>query len=272
MPRFAANLSMMFTEYPFLDRFERAKTAGFDAVECWFPSEHGKHEITSRLDGLGLEMAVINTAHGSPTEWGLAALPGREAVFRASIDEALDHAAAFGNCAIHVMAGLAGDVPREAALRTYKANLEHAARRAEGTETRLLIEPLNHHDRPGYLLSSTVQAADIIDDTGLHELKIMFDCYHVEMEQGDLLGQMRRVWPKIGHIQFAGVPGRGAPTEGRVDYVGVFGEIDRLGWAGWVGAEYRPAGATDASLGWLPARPSTETAVGGPARHSAATG
>ena len=272
MIRFSANLSIMFTEHPFLDRFEAAKAAGFDAVECWFPSEHGKHEIASRLDDLGLEMVVINTAHGSADEWGLAALPGREAMFRVSVDEALDHAAAFGNCAVHVMAGLAGSIPREAALRSYRSNLEHAARQAERSGVQLLIEPLNRHDRPGYLLSSAAQAAEIIDSTGLHDLKIMFDCYHAEMEQGDLLGQLRRAWRKIGHIQFAGVPGRGAPTEGGLDYLAVFEEIDRLGWAGWVGAEYRPAGATHASLGWLPARPPTDTAVGGRARRSAARG
>jgi len=253
MPRFAANLSIMFTEHPFLDRFGAAKAAGFGAVECWFPSEHGTREIARRLDDLGLEMVVVNTAHGSGDEWGLAALPGCEEPFQASVDEALEHAAAFGNCAIHVMAGLAGHVPREAALRTYKANLEHAVRRAEGTGSRLLIEPLNHHDRPGYLLSSAAQAAAIIDDTGLHDLRIMFDCYHVEMEDGDLLDRMREVWPKIGHIQFAGVPARGVPMVGQVDYPAVFDEIDRLGWAGWVGAEYRVAETTPASLAWLQA-------------------
>ncbi len=254
MPRFAANLSMMFTERPFLDRFQAAKAAGFDAVECWFPTEYGRREIADRLTDLNLPMVVINTAYGAGEEWGLAALPGREGAFRESIDEALEHAAALGNCSVHVMAGLAGQVSRDAALDTYKANLEHAVRRAEGSGIQLLIEPLNRHDRPGYLLSSVGQAAEIIESTGLHDLKIMFDCYHVEMEDGDLLARMRGIWPKIGHIQIAGVPTRGAPTDGRVDYAALFEEIDRLGWAGWVGAEYRPTGITEESLGWLPAR------------------
>lgn len=258
MPRFSANLSMMFNERPFFARFQAAKTAGFDAVECWFPSDHGRHEISSRLDDLGLTMVVINTAHGVGEEWGLAALPGREQAFRASVDEALEHAAALGHCAVHVMAGLAGHVGLEVALGTYKANLEHAARRAEGSGIQLLVEPLNRHDRPGYLLSSVSQAAELIDSTGLHDFKIMFDCYHVEMEEGDLLGRMRLAWPKIGHIQIAGIPTRAAPSEGRVDYSPVFDEIDRLGWTGWVGAEYRPNGVTEASLDWLPRRPPSE--------------
>ena len=159
----------------------------------------------------------------------------------------------FGDCSVHVMAGLAGDVPREMALQTYVANLGYAARQAENTRIRLLIEPLNHFDRPGYLLSSPGQAAGIIDGTGLHDLRIMFDCYHVEREEGDLVRHMREVWPKIGHIQFAGVPARGVPTEGCVDYAAVFAEIDRLGWTGWVGAEYRVAETTPASLAWLEA-------------------
>ncbi len=259
MPRFAVNVSIMFNEHPFLERFETAKAAGFDAVECWFPAEHGKREIARRLADHGLEMVVINTAHGSADEWGLAAIPGREQAFRKSIDEALEHAAAFGNCAIHVMAGLAGTVPREAALRTYMMNLEHALRRAEGTGIQLLIEPLNSHNRPGYLLHSADQAAYIIEQAGFENLRMMFDCYHVEMEDGAVLDVMRRVWPKIGHIQFAGVPARGVPTEGRVDFRAVFQEIDRLGWKGWVGAEYLPAGPTAESFEWLkgPLQPET---------------
>ena len=251
MPRFSANLSIMFTEHDFLDRFQAAKSAGFNAVECWFPARHQRVDVASRLSDLDLAMVVINTAHGEEGEWGLAALPGREKAFRASLDAALEHAAAFGHCSIHVMAGLAGDVLRQAALDTYTANLEHAVRRAEKTGIQLLIEPLNHHDRPGYLLSSVEQAAALIEGAGLHSLKIMFDCYHVEMEDGGLLDRMWSVWPKIGHIQFAGVPFRGAPTEGRVDYAMVFDEIDRLGWTGWTGAEYRPDGLTTDSLGWL---------------------
>ena len=232
MPRFAVNVSIMFSEHPFLDRFGAAKAAGFHAVECWFPAEHGKSEVASRLADHGLEMVVINTAHGSGDEWGLSAVPGREQAFRNSIDEALEHAAAFGNCAVHVMAGLAGHVPREAALRTYMANLEHALQRAEGTGIQLLIEPLNRRNRPGYLLHSADQAADIIGQAGFEDLRIMFDCYHVGMEDGAVLDVMRRVWSKIGHIQFAGVPSRGVPTEGSVDFGAVFQEVDRLGWKG----------------------------------------
>ena len=251
MPRFAANISTLFCEQDFLDRFGAAKAAGFDAVECWFPHEYPRHEIEARLRDLQLTMVGINSDHGDGAEWGLAALPGREADFLASIDIALECAAACGNSAVHVMAGVVRDGARETALDTYLHNLERAVRRAEGTGIQLLIEPLSSHSRPGYLLSSVEHAAQIIERTGLHTLKIMFDCFHVEMEEGDLLDRMRRHWSKIGHIQFAGVPDRGPPTEGRVDYEAVFGEIDRLGWHGWVGAEYMPQGTTSESLAWF---------------------
>jgi 2-dehydrotetronate isomerase len=251
MPRFSACIATMFGEYDFLGRFGAARAAGFDAVECWFPYQHSRREIQARLADLDLVMVVINTARGTGEEYGLAALPGREETFRASVDEALEYAAAFGNAAVHVMAGFVSHLPRDVALNTYKSNLEQAVRRAEGTGIQLLIEPLNGIHRPGYLLSSVEQAAEIIESTGLHDLKIMFDCWHVEMEEGDLINRMHHVWPKIGHIQFAGVPDRGPPPEGRVDYVAVFDEIDRLGWTGWVGAEYRPHGATHESLDWF---------------------
>ena len=251
MPRFAANVSILFSEHPFLDRFAAARDAGFTAVECWFPAEHGPQEIRRRLDDLGLVMVGINPSRGTGDEWGLAAVPGREAAFRAVMDAALDQAALFGQCAIHVMAGLVGEAGREAAMQTFQDNLGYALRRAEGTDVQLLIEPLNSHDRPGYALSTVDQASEVIDRAGLHAVRIMFDCYHVAMAGGDVIAQMNEVWPKIGHIQFAGVPARGVPTEGRVDYGAVFTQIDRLGWAGWVGAEYKADVSTPENLGWL---------------------
>ena len=251
MPRFSANLSILFGELPFMERFAAAKQAGFRAVECWFPYEHGADRIARLIRQLELEMVGINTAHGGPADWGLAALPGRERDFIESVDQALECAARFDRCAVHVMGGLAGAIPRADALRTYATNLEHAVRRAEGSGVQLLIEPLNGRDRPGYILSSVDQAAELIERTGLGTLKIMFDCYHVQVEDGDLVTRLRRHWDKIGHIQIASPPARTEPGTGEIDYGFVFAEIDRLGWQGWVGAEYRPSGITADSFGWF---------------------
>lgn len=251
MPKFSANLSILFTELPFLERFAAAKAAGFHAVECWFPYEHGIDEIARLLRELELEMVGINTAHGQSHEWGLAALPGRESDFAASIDQALEGATRFGRCAVHVMGGLAGAIAKADAWKTYAANLELAVRRAEGSGVQLLLEPLNSRDRPGYILNSVDQAAELIDRTGLDSLKIMFDCYHVQAEDGDLARRLRRHWSKIGHIQIATTPDRSEPGTGEIDYDYIFGEIDRLGWKGWVGAEYRPSTTTLDSFHWL---------------------
>jgi len=253
MPRFSANLSILFTELPFMDRFAAAKKAGFDAVECWFPYEHGVQEVTRLLPELDLQMVGINSAPGGAQEWGLAALPGRQDDFIASVDQALEAARSFGGCAVHVMGGSAGAIPRTQAWQTYLGNLERAVRRAEGSGVQLLIEPLNSRDRPGYILNTVDRAAEVIERTGLSSLKMMFDCYHVQVEEGDLVTRLRRHWDKIGHIQIASTPDRSEPGLGEIHYPFVFEEIDRLGWKGWVGAEYRPSRATDQTLAWLPA-------------------
>jgi hydroxypyruvate isomerase len=252
MPKFSANLSILFQELPFTDRFAAAKAAGFDAVECWFPYDHRPAEVAKLLRDNALKMVGINTAHGGAGDWGLASLPGREGDFLASVDQALEYAIAFDRCAVHVMGGLAGAVPKADAWRAYVGNLEAALRRAEGTGVQLLIEPLNSRDRPGYILNSVDRAAELIDRTGLGALRIMFDCYHVQVEEGDLVSRLRRHWSKIGHIQFASPPLRSEPGTGEIDYRFVFAEIDRLGWTGWVGAEYRPTTASTAeSFGWF---------------------
>jgi hydroxypyruvate isomerase len=253
MPKFSGNLSILFGEMPFLDRFAAARQAGFDAVECWFPYEHGAQRVADLLRANELQMVGINSAHGALNEWGIAALPGKEEAFIASVEEALDFAAQCGNCAVHVMAGLAGSIPAAEAWRTYLGNLEVAVRRAEGSDVQLLIEPLNSIDRPGYLLNSVDRASEIIDRTGLQALKIMFDCYHVQVQEGDLVRRLRRHWDKIGHIQVASTPDRSEPGTGEIDYCYIFREIDRLGWAGWVGAEYKPSGATANTFGWMKA-------------------
>lgn len=251
MPRFSANVSILFTELPFMERFAAARKAGFDAVECWFPYAHGVDKIAGLLRDLELEMVGINSAPGDAQEWGLAALPGREDDFMSSVDQALDAAQHLGNCAVHVMAGLAGAVPRVKAWQTYLGNLERAVHRADGSGVQLLIEPLNSRDRPGYLLNSVDRAAEVIERAGLSSLKMMFDCYHVQVEEGDLVTRLRCHWDKIGHIQIATTPDRTEPGTGEIDYSFVFAEIDRLGWKGWVGAEYKPSRTTHETLGWF---------------------
>jgi hydroxypyruvate isomerase len=251
MPRFSANVSILFTELPFMERFSAAKEAGFNAVECWFPYEHGVSDIARTLRECQLEMVSINTAPGAATEWGLAAVPGREADFLESLDQALDAAGVLGNCAVHVMGGLVGAIPRFEAWRTYISNLEKAVRRAEAAGVQLLIEPLNSRDRPGYVLSSIDRAAEIVERRGLSSLKIMFDCYHVQVEEGNLATRLRRHWDKIGHIQIACAPDRSEPGKGEIDFTYLFTQIDHLGWSGWIGAEYKPSSSTGASFGWL---------------------
>lgn len=252
MLKFSANLSILFTELPFTERFAAAKQAGFDAVECWFPYEHGSAtQIQALLDAQQLKMVGINTPWGEAGQWGLAALPGYEAVFERSVRDTLEFAQTIGGPAVHVMAGLAGHVPAPEAKRSYQSNLEKALRWAEGSGLTLLIEPLNGRDRPGYFLHSVDQAAEIIERQGLGDLRIMFDCYHIQVQEGDVITRLRRHFDKIGHVQIAGVPTRGEPDKGELNYVEVLGELDRLGWKGYVGAEYKPAGASAASLAWL---------------------
>jgi 2-dehydrotetronate isomerase len=253
MQRFSANLSILFTELPFIERFAAAKQAGFAGVECWSPYEVPIPRLQSLLSDLELTLVGINTTHGEASEWGLAAVPGREAAFERSLDQALDYAQNLGGAAVHVLAGLVGHLPRLEATRCYYANLEKALRRAEGSGVRLLIEPLNGRDRPGYFLCSIDQAADIIDRAGLHDLRLMFDCYHVQVQDGDVVTRLNRHFAKIGHIQIAGAPWRGEPDRSELHYPTVVREIDRLGWKGWIGAEYRPSTPTSDSFVWLQA-------------------
>ena len=210
-----------------------------------------------------LTMVGINTAHGGAADWGLAALPGRENEFVASVDQALEYATAFGRCAVHVMGGLAGAIPKVEAWGTYIRNLEVALRRAEGTGVQLLIEPLNPHDVPGYLLSRQAQAHAVVQDVGAPNLKVQMDLYHVARTEGDVAGALRLHLPggRVGHLQVAGVPGRHEPEGGTVDWPQVFRQLDapdpatgQPAWAGWVGCEYLPSrrepGGTSAGLGW----------------------
>jgi hydroxypyruvate isomerase len=253
MPRFAANLSMMFNEVSFLDRFAAARTAGFEAVEFLFPYEFPAAKLHERLRGEGLTQVLFNLPPGDweKGERGMASLPGRQAEFRESVKVALDYAVALGCRQIHCMAGI---VPAGVSLTTaaavYAANLAWAAELAKPASIRLVIEPINHRDMPGYFLNTQAQGAAIIEAIGRDRLGLQFDVYHVQITEGDITKRMEQFMPVIAHMQIADVPARNEPGTGEIGWRYVFHRIDELGYQGWVGCEYRPAGDTASGLGW----------------------
>ena len=254
MPRFAANLSMLFTEVPFLDRFERAAKAGFDAVEFLFPYAFSADDIRQRLVANKLDLVLFNTPAGNwdGGERGLACNPARIDSFRTGIAQAIDYAKALGAPRVHCMAGkapagVAGDVLR----RTYVENLRYAAAELKKVGLDALIEPINHYDIPGYYLNTTVQALSVIDEVGADNLLIQYDIYHAQRTEGELAATMQKHLAKIGHMQLADNPGRNEPGSGEINYPFLFAHMDRIGYKGHVGCEYKPAGDTEAGLGWL---------------------
>jgi hydroxypyruvate isomerase len=246
--RFSANLGFLWTELSLPDAIRAAKAAGFDAVECHWPYDTDGAKVRAALAESGLPMVALNTRPGDKAlgEFGLTALPGREAEARAAIVEALCYARAVGAGAVHVMSGIAeGPEARE----TFVKNLRFAC--AEASDLTILIEPINRVDVPGYFLGSVEQALELLDGLGAENLRLMADCYHIAQMGLDVVATLERLLPVIGHVQIAGHPGRGAPDTGRLDYGTVFATLERLGWEGFIGAEYRPDGPTEASLGWL---------------------
>lgn len=243
--KFSANLGFLWTDRALPEAIHAANAAGFDAVECHWPYDTPAEDVRAALDATGLPMLGLNTVRGHPGENGLAALEGREAEACAAIDQAIDYANAIDAQAIHVMAGFATG---QGARSVFVQNLHYAC---EATDKTILIEPLNRHDAPGYFLTTTDQASRIIKDIDAPNLKLMFDCYHVGRTEGDILTRMAALLPIIGHIQFASVPDRGAPDHGEVSFPAVFAGIAALGWTRPLGAEYKPLGDTNASLGWL---------------------
>ncbi len=254
MPRFAANLSMMFNEVGFLDRFDAAARAGFRGVEFLFPYEHPAAEIRRRLDANGLTQALFNMPPGdwAKGERGLAALPGRQAEFREGVARALDYAAALDCKLVHCMAGIvpAGVAPATAAA-VYAANLAWAGEQALKAGVKLVIEPINHRDMPGYFLNTQAQGAAIVEAIGRDRIGLQFDVYHVQVTEGDITKRMEQHLPVIAHMQIADVPARNEPGTGEIGWDFVFARMDALGYAGWVGCEYRPAGETVAGLAWM---------------------
>ncbi len=264
MPQFAANLSMMYTEHPFLDRFAAAAADGFKAVEYLFPYDFDKAELAGRLAHHGLKQALFN---GPPGDWekgerGMACLPGREDEFRRSItDKALPYAQALGCQRLHVMAGLVPSGADRAALRaTYVANLAWAAAQAASVGVQVLMEPINTRDIPGFFLNRQDEAHAIVAEVGAANLKVQMDLYHCQIVEGDLAMKIRQYLPtgNVGHIQIAGVPQRHEPDLGELNYPFLFDLLDEVGYSGHVGAEYRPRGATSAGLGWFAPYRSTQ--------------
>ncbi|CAG2145359.1 2-oxo-tetronate isomerase [Cupriavidus yeoncheonensis] len=254
MPRFAANLSMMYTEHDFLDRFAAAAADGFRAVEYLFPYEHPAAELRARLDANGLVQALFNAPPGdwAAGERGIAALPGREAEFRAAFGRALEYAGVIGNDRIHVMAGLIpADADRARCRATYLENLSHAAGAATAQGITVLVEPINTRDMPGYFLNRQDEGQAICKEVGAANLKVQFDCYHCQIVEGDVSKKLQRDFAGIGHIQIAGVPERHEPDLGELNYPYLFDVIDNLGYQGWIGCEYRPRAGTSDGLGWI---------------------
>ena len=243
----------MFGEVGFLDRFAAAAACGFRAVECQFPYAWPARAIAGRLADAGLAQVLINAPPGdlAAGDRGLAALPGRRDEFRAGFDRALEYAEAMRCGAVHAMAGVAPDgVDRAAMTACYVENLAWAADRAAACGARVLIEPLNAADAPGYFLHRLADAREITAAVGRANIAVQFDFYHLQMTGGNLAAAFTEMLPHVGHIQIAGVPGRHEPDNGEIAYPFLFRLIDSLGYDGWVGCEYRPAGATRDGLGW----------------------
>ncbi|MBV8199778.1 MAG: TIM barrel protein [Acidobacteria bacterium] len=251
--RFCANLSFLFTELPFLDRFEAAAQAGFEGVEMLSPYEHPATAIRERLLGAGLKQVLFNTYAGDRAggERGMAYIPGRQQECRDTIRQALDYAAALGCGVVHVMGGVVpADVPRDTCLALYAANLAWAAERGLAAGIRLVIEPLNPRDAPGYILSTQEQGAAIVLAIGRDRLGLQFDLYHCQTAQGDLTTRLAALLPVVDHMQLADVPGRNEPGTGEIGWDFVFRRIRELGYSGWIGCEYQPLGDTRAGLAW----------------------
>ena len=254
MPKFAANLTMLFTEVPFLDRFERAAAAGFDAVEFLFPYAHPTREIKARLEAHRLALVLHNLPAGDwdAGERGIACLPGRVDEFRAGVARALEVACALGVPQLNCLAGKAPPGVDEALLRrTFVANLRFAATALKKAGIRLLVEPINGWDIPGFYLQRTAQAIELMDEVDSDNLWLQYDIYHAQRMEGELAATLERHLPRIAHVQLADNPGRHEPGTGEIHYPFLFAHLDRIGYRGHVGCEYKPATTTEAGLGWL---------------------
>jgi len=254
MPRFAANLTLLFSEVPFLERFGAAARAGFGAVELVSPYEHPPEEVARAARDARVEVAVFNLPAG---DWGrgdrgMACDPGRAAELREGVERALDYAGAHGCTRLHCMAGIRPAGVDEGALRdAYLASLRFAGRALAARGLTLLVEGINTRDMPGYYLSTSRQAFELMDAAGVPNLYYQYDVYHMQIMEGDLAATLERRIGRIGHVQIADPPGRHEPGTGEVNFGFLLRHLDRLGYRGWVGCEYRPRAGTEAGLSWM---------------------
>ncbi len=251
MQKFSANLGFLWPDRPLPERITAAAAAGFEAVEFHWPYDVPAAELRRTCRNAGVEVLALNTPPGNMLkgEYGLGALPGREREFLAGFDQAMDYAGELGAKFVHVMAGVTPEAARERVRDTLVGNLRLVAERAAGRT--LLLEPLNARDRPGYFYSTAEEVAEVIDAVRADNLRMMFDVYHVAIAQGDVLTRLERFLALIGHVQIAAVPSRAEPDEGEIAYGAIFSALDRLGYRGWIGCEYRPRAATGEGLHWL---------------------
>jgi hydroxypyruvate isomerase len=254
MPRFAANLTLLFTEVPFLERFERAARAGFTAVEFLFPYAWPAQEIKARLDANGLQLVLHNLP---PGDWdagdrGLACHPGRVDAFRASVATGIRYALALGVSQLNGLAGKAPASVSEALVhQTLVSNLRYCAKEFQQAGLNLLLEPINTFDMPGYVVNRTAQALAILDEVGADNAFLQYDIYHAQRMEGELAATMQQHLARIGHMQLADNPGRHEPGSGEINFAYLFKHLDHIGYTGWIGCEYHPASQTEAGLAWL---------------------
>jgi len=255
MPHFAANLSMMFNEYDFLDRFQAAADAGFEAVEYLFPYDFPAEDLAKQLSTHGLTQVLHNLPAGDwgKGERGIAIFPDRVNEFKEGVTKAIAYAKALKCTQLNCLVGvLPQGADAKKAHDTLVANLKFAAAALKAEGIKLLIEPINTRDIPGFFLTNTKQALALIDEVGSDNLYVQYDIYHMQIMEGDLARTIEANLPKIAHIQLADNPGRNEPGTGEINYPFLYGFIDKLGYKGWIGAEYKPKSDTVAGLGWLP--------------------
>jgi hydroxypyruvate isomerase len=252
LPRFCANLGLLWRDRPLLQRLEAAARAGFRAIEMHWPYDVPAVEIGTVARRHGLTVLGINTAPGdfSRGERGLGAVLGRERDFQATVDQSIAYCIGCGASAIHVMAGNVAISDLARARVVFMENLRIAAAKAAEHELLLLLEPLNPRDNPGYFYSTLAEAVPLIEELAIPNIKLQFDVYHVAVSEGDVLTKLKRYMPVIGNVQIAAVPTRAEPDEGEIAYPAIFAAVDALGYAGWVGCEYLPRSDTDAGLNW----------------------
>lgn len=256
MPKFAANLTMLFNEVPFLERFAAAKAAGFEAVEYLFPYPYDKNELAGLLKTHGLKQVLHNLPAGNwdAGERGIACHPDRAEEFRAGVDQAIAYATALGCPQVNCLAGKvpAGVSPAQAQA-TFVSNLKYAADKLKAAGLKLLIEPINSYDIPGFFLNTTAQALTVLDAVGSDNLYIQYDIYHAQRMEGELAATVQKHLARIAHIQLADNPGRNEPGTGEINYAFLFRHLDAIGYTGWIGCEYKPRTTTSDGLGWIKA-------------------